>query len=147
MKKFLVMIVLVSVALSASVQAEDRVGWYYYNAFETKPLPAGTPVWVNLGDSECAYKAQLPSATDACMKEYEPAKIAEVTRVCIDFPVENPRPCSEWRYAYRVEFQFLVDNGKVVKSHWNGGLDDAYAAYNLPEKWAKYSKYFILLNW
>lgn len=152
MKRFLIaafMVIVPSLAM-----AQDRVGFYYYNAFEEKPLPVGTPVWVNLWEGRCAYGDAFPSAADTCFEgaftfregfgEYHKAKIKKIFADCADYP----DPCSKLRYFYRVEFEFLTRgrNGDPT-SQWSAPLDEAFTAYNLPEKWAKYSKYFIRLYW
>jgi len=124
-------------------EAQDKVAMYPYSVFNEKPLSVGATVWVNLGDTECAYgnwskessfMYPLPSASDECFVEYRKAKIVRVLKMY-------------GHYVYRVQYEPWINTKDGFKHEWNAEFDRLYEVFNLPEKWAKYSKYFLALNW
>ena len=127
-------------------EAQDKVAMYPYSVFNEKPLPVGATVWVNLGDTKCAYgnwskdyyphaaQYALPSASDECFAEYRKAKIVRILKMY-------------GYYVYRVQYEPWMDTKDGFRYEYNGEFDSLYEVFNLPEKWAKYSKYFLALNW
>ncbi len=110
-----------------------------------KSLPVGTKVWANIGDSQCAYPhtSNYPRVDKKCFEDsYFKAKI-------IDVYVLHDGKNGGRVYYYKVEFDKLPgdtsDDGFRLTR--NSYLDDGYKFYNLPDQWASYSQYFVLLNW
>src|SRR3989344_4684974 len=144
MNRIVLIALFVLVAFASVANAQEKVGFYPYNAFESKPLPVGTRVWANLGDGKCAYGGKFPSAAGACFernrngwKEYYPGRIKQIVSVCTNPAYRYGGKCDR-QNAYVIEFWFMFHGkGGDVVSQWNGSLDDAFTAYNLPEKWAK----------
>lgn len=139
--------IFVFVVFGASfVEAQDKVAMYPYSVFNEKPLPVGTAVWINHGDTKCAYgnwnmarekeglAYPLPSASDECFAEYRKAKIVRILKMY-------------GHYVYRVQYEPWMDTKDGFRYEWNAEFDRLYEVFNLPEKWAKYSKYFLALNW
>ena len=130
--------------LVASASAQDVVGMYPRHVFEKKPLAIGTPVWVNMGDNECAYPRndaeKYPLAADQCFEsgDYVKGKIVKIVAVY----------WGTYRvYAYRIRYSIAPKGRKPFTGEYNGGLDKAYTFYNLPAKWADYATNFVALNW
>lgn len=141
MKPIYVIAITVALLATATVVEAQTVGMYPYTVFERRPLAVGTPVWANIGDNRCAYAEQYPSAKDECFEQrsYQEARIVEIF-------VFRGRADDVRRYAYRVEFERTganPDRGPQRAAF----LDEAYTIYNLLERWAEWSRHFILLNW
>ena len=140
-------------SLTPVLVAQDKVGMYPLNAFESKHLPIGTAVWVNLGDTDCAWGSDFPSTADKCFEsgDYVKGRIIDVfsERSRYTELLNNGKTRTNVRYwYYLVEYQ--VRGYKETKGHYGtyvAKLDEAYVTYNLPAKWAEYSKYFVRLNW
>ena len=150
MKRWLWLIVLFLFWVVALVaQNQPSSGTYRYILMGRKMLTAGTPVWANfhggekLHENPCTFPimGKNPLAVDKCFEgEYLKAKIGAV-QVSHD---NGPRV-----YFYLVEFesypQTVFDDG--YRFEWNAPTDDAFKFYNLPEKWASYSEYFVRLTY
>lgn len=136
------------VLFDASIaEAQEKRTMYPYSVFNKKSLSVGATVWVNLGDTECAYaqwrkhpewkfEYAMPSASDECFREYRKARIVKVLYMYR-------------RYVYRVQYEPWVDQKDGFRYEWNAEFDRLYEIFNLPEEseWRKYSKYFLALNW
>lgn len=139
----LVSLVLATAALFILAQpaTAQTVGMYPYSTFEAKHLPMGTPVWANFGGNECAYPRgrMYPLADDHCFNGlYLKAWIVEVFVAY--------REGTRRFYAYRVRFESIGDgHGRQLTRA--AFLDDAFIVYNMPPRWAEWSRHFILLNW
>lgn len=122
---------------------------YPYSVWNKKPLAVGDQVWVNVGDTECAYAEwrkhpewkfgyAMPSTSDKCLAEYHRARIVEIRYM-------------DRHYVYRVEIEpWKPKNNfgeKLDNFEWNAEFDRLYEIFNLPERWSSYSKYFLALNW
>ena len=101
----------------------------HYSVNNKKALRVGDRVWVNIGDTQCTYGGNRPSSSNRCLKEYHRARIAETIVMY-------------GNYVYRVEFTLGNHPGER-----NAGFDDLFEIVNVPAKWAKYSRYFLALNW
>lgn len=116
----------------------QSAGMYQLFLGSSKPLAVGTPVWVNMGDSPCAYPRDQrnPKATDNCMSEYHQAKVVEIFK-------------RDGHWCYKVEFTLPdpYEPKKKMSITRNAWFEDAYLLYNMPDKWTTYSKYFVALNW
>ncbi len=65
-------IVLAFIATITTAASAQPAGTYPYAAFEKQHLPIGTPVWVNVGITECAFsnvwvgRSETPSVEEKC---------------------------------------------------------------------------------
>ncbi|MDD5341934.1 MAG: hypothetical protein PHI73_01200 [Patescibacteria group bacterium] len=104
-------------------------GFYPYGVFNSKPLEVGDSVWVNVGETECAYGGLYPGADDSCMQEYALARVVAIFQYG-DY----------WFYRVAVSL-----SGEDFEEEAEFG--NLYEAYNLPQRWAAYSRYFLALYW
>ena len=124
-----------------SLVGAQTVGMYPYSAFETKPLALGSQVWANFGGNECAYPrmSNYPLAEDRCFEGHY--RKARIQGVFVAY-----REGIKQYYAYRVGFEF-AGNGRGRMATRAAFLDDAFTIYNLPQRWAEWSRNFVLLSW
>lgn len=150
MKYAMSVVVFFLLVVSSLAQEIPSAGAYPIVLFTNKPLAVGTPVWANVGDSECAYpggedknKRYFPIGERHCFDKkgsYLKAKIksVELTRMWGD----------NHAYTYTIEFDILLRNptngDKLTRRAF---FDEAMRFYNLPADLASYSVYFVRLNW
>ena len=149
MKYAMSVVVFFLLAVSSLAQEIPSAGAYPLMLSTNKPLEIGTPVWANVGDSECAYpggedanKRHFPIGERHCFEKkgsYLKAKIKSV---------ERTKMWGSHVYLYTVEFDILLDNprngDKLIRK---AIFDEAMKFYNLPADLANYSTYFVRLNW
>ena|SRR6185369_12234886 len=134
---FLFLLLFGSGPISAQAQEQDqekpapapRPFMQPYSLSHKRGLKVGQRVWVNFGDTECAYGAERPRTSTRCFREYGRGKIVEISMMY-------------GHYVYTAEFRF----GRGNKITRNAPFDELFYIHNLPAK-IGYTPRFLRLNW